>query len=214
MSLIINEIFQSIQGESSFAGLAFAFIRLSGCNLRCRHCDTRYAYDEGTQWPLDHIIRQIARINCPRVTVTGGEPLLQAATPDLIARLLDQGRLVTLETNGSLDIGPVDPRCIKILDIKCPSSGMHEQNHWDNLALLSPHDEVKFVVADRDDFDFACQNAQNLRGRIPADHLLFSPVHGVLSPTQLARWMLDAHIEGRLQIQLHKYLWPNMERGV
>ena len=214
MQLIINELFHSVQGESSFVGLPFVFIRLTGCNLRCRHCDTRYAYDEGTSWPLDRILRRVARFDCPRVTVTGGEPLAQAMTPHLITALLDRGWLVTLETNGSMNVAPVDPRCIKILDIKCPSSGMHDQNRLDNLTLLTPQDQVKFVVADKSDFDFACQKLPAVQNQLPAGHILFSPVHGELSPEELARWMLDERIEGRLQIQLHKYLWPATERGV
>lgn len=212
--MLINEIFHSIQGESSFAGLPFVFIRLTGCNLRCRHCDTRYAYEDGTPWELDRILRQVTHFNCPRVTVTGGEPLLQEMTPRLITELLDKGWIVTLETNGSLDIAPVDRRCIKIVDVKCPSSGMHDSNCWDNLGRLNYQDQVKFVVADKVDFDFACEKASVVHNQIPVEHILFSPAHGVLAPNQLARWMLEGRIEARLQIQLHKYLWPSAERGV
>lgn len=214
MTLIINEIFHSIQGESSLAGLPFVFVRLTGCNLRCRHCDTRYAYDEGGPWPVSRIIDQVAGFHCPRVTVTGGEPLMQATTPHLITRLLDRGWLVTLETNGSMDVEPVDPRCIKIVDVKCPSSGMHDHNLWGNLAHLNPQDQVKFVVADKADFAFAREKAADLDGRVPVGQILFSPVHGVLPPERLARWMIEDRVEGRLQLQLHKYLWPDKQRGV
>jgi len=214
MSLMLNEIFYSIQGESTWAGLPFVFIRLSGCNLRCRYCDTRYAYDEGSPWELEAVVKQVARFQCRRITVTGGEPLLQEKTPALVTRLIDQGYRVTLETNGSLDIGRVEERCIKVMDIKSPSSGMQAHNRWANLELLSRQDEVKFVLADRDDFEFACEKTALLGKRIPAGHTLFSPAHGVLPPEQLARWMLEVRVAARLQIQLHKYIWPQVSRGV
>lgn len=214
MALIVNEIFHSIQGESSLAGLPFVFVRLTGCNLRCRDCDTRYAYGEGTPWSVERIVDHVTRFSCRRITVTGGEPLTQATTPQLIARLLDEDWLVTLETNGSMDVAPVDPRCIKIIDVKCPSSGMQDRNRWDNLKQLNPQDQIKFVIADRSDFDFACKKVAAVGDRISASQILFSPVHGILPPEQLADWMLETHIEARLQIQLHKYLWPDIQRGV
>ena len=214
MTLIVNEIFHSIQGESSLAGLPFVFVRLTGCNLRCRHCDTKYAYDEGTPWSVERIVGHATRFSCRRITVTGGEPLTQAMTPQLIAQLLDQDLLVTLETNGSMDVASVDPRCIKIVDVKCPSSGMHERNLWNNLKHLNQQDQIKFVIADKPDFDFACEKAATVGDRIPAGQILFSPVHGILPPEQLAGWMLETRMEARLQIQLHKYLWPAIQRGV
>jgi 7-carboxy-7-deazaguanine synthase len=214
MPLIINEIFHSIQGESSYAGLPFVFVRLAGCNLRCRYCDTRYAYEEGTPWELDRILGHLARFHCRRVTVTGGEPLLQEMTSGLISALIAQEYLVTLETNGSLDIGQVDPRCVKIMDIKCPSSGMQTHNRWDNLTQLSAADQIKFVVADKIDFDFACQAVSAQPRPLPPGHILFSPAHGALEPRRLAQWMIEARIEARLQLQLHKYIWPDVVRGV
>jgi 7-carboxy-7-deazaguanine synthase len=214
MTLMVNEIFFSIQGESSWAGLPFVFVRLTGCNLRCRYCDTRYAYAEGTLWEIEAILERTAQFFCNRVTLTGGEPLSQPACPALVSGLIDRGFIVTLETNGSLDIGCVDRRCIKIMDIKCPSSGMQDHHRWANLDLLCTEDQVKFVIADKTDFDYARNAIGHIGQRVPAAHLLLSPAHGVMPAEQLARWMLDAHVEARLQIQLHKYVWPFRQRGV
>ena len=214
MVLMVNEIFYSIQGESSWAGLPFVFVRLTGCNLRCRYCDTRYAYEEGTAWSIDAILENVSRFACRRVTLTGGEPLLHSECPELVSRLLSQGFLVTMETNGSQDIGRVDRRCIKIMDLKCPSSDMQAHNRWENLELLSPDDEVKFVVADPADLEFARMAIARIGDRIPATHLLLSPAHGEMDMQHLAQWMLDAHVEARLQVQLHKIVWPTWQRGV
>jgi 7-carboxy-7-deazaguanine synthase len=214
MALMVNEIFHSIQGESSWAGLPFVFVRLTGCNLRCRYCDTRYAYTEGSPWSIDAILDRFSRLACRRVTLTGGEPLLQPELPELVSRLLSHGFIVTLETNGSQDIGRVDRRCIKIMDLKCPSSGMQAHNRWENLELLSPDDEVKFVVADPADLEFARLAIARIGDRIPATHRLLSPAHGEMDMQQLAQWILDAHVEARLQVQLHKIVWPTRQRGV
>lgn len=214
MSLTISEIFPSIQGESSWAGLPFVFVRLTGCNLRCRYCDTRYAYDEGRTMSLDTVVRRVADFGCPRVTLTGGEPLLQASTPELAGALSDRGYIVTVETNGSLDIGVLDARCHRIMDIKCPSSGMQHHHRWANLDLLTPRDEVKFVVADRDDFQYALDILPRLANRPAAAQILFSPAHGILPPRQLADWLLETRTDARLQLQLHKILWPDQDRGV
>ena len=210
----VNEIFYSLQGESTWVGLPFVFVRLTGCNLRCRYCDTRYAYDQGEPMSMEAILQQVAAFGCSRVTLTGGEPLLHAQAPALVAALLDRGYRVTVETNGSLDIGPLDARCIRIMDIKCPSSGMQAHNRWANLPLLGPADEVKFVVADRADFQFALDALPRLADNIPPDRRLFSPVNDLLPARQLADWMLSARVEARMQIQLHKALWPNITRGV
>lgn len=214
MSLTISEIFPSIQGESSWAGLPFAFVRLTGCNLRCRYCDTRYAYEGGRTMNVDAILQRVADFGCSRVTLTGGEPLLQAATPQLAEALSDRGYTVTVETNGSLDIGVLDRRCHRIMDIKCPSSGMQHQHRWANLDLLTPRDEVKFVVADRDDFQYALDIMPRLANRVAAERILFSPVQGILPPRQLANWLLETRTQARLQLQLHKILWPDQDRGV
>lgn len=214
MTLKINEIFYSIQGESTWAGLPFVFVRLSGCNLRCRYCDTQYAYVQGDAISIDAVLRKVAAFACPRVTLTGGEPLLQDRTPALAARLLENGYQVTIETNGSLDIGALDRRCIRIVDIKCPSSGMRAHNRMSNLRFLNPHDQVKFVLADRADFDFALEQIELLGNAVPSGNILFSPVHKVLDGARLAQWMLEAHVQARLQMQLHKILWPDIQRGV
>jgi 7-carboxy-7-deazaguanine synthase len=214
MTLMINEIFCSIQGESSWSGLPFVFVRLTGCNLRCHYCDTRYAYDEGTVWEMARILENVEQYRCPRVTLTGGEPLLQEQTPALIDRLISSGFTVTLETNGSQDIGRVDPRCIKIMDLKGPSSGMLHHNRMENIHILGPRDEVKIVIGDRDDFEFALDAAPEIRRRLPAGQFLLSPVQGRLPVAQLAQWMLDARVDARLQIQLHRQIWPGTDRGV
>ncbi|MBT8341868.1 MAG: radical SAM protein [Desulfatitalea sp.] len=214
MPIMVNEIFYSIQGESIMSGLPYVFVRLSGCNLQCRYCDTRHAWDEGTPWEIAQILTHIARYQCLRVLVTGGEPLLQEQTLELIRRLLAKDYDVSLETNGSKDISRVAVRCQRIMDFKCPSSGMQAHNRMTNLSHLMPWDQVKFVIADREDFDFACGLLPTVSQRLGPGQILFSPAHPALPATQLANWMLDAHVEARLQIQLHKYLWPNQERGV
>lgn len=214
MALMVNEIFYSIQGESSWMGLPFVFVRLTGCNLRCHYCDTRYAYEQGAAWSIAAIEDQVNRFACGRVTLTGGEPLLQPECPELVSRLLARGIMVTLETNGTQDIGRVERRCIKVMDLKCPSSGMQAHNRWANLELLTSNDEVKFIIADRTDFEFALTAMARIGNRIPAKHLLLSPAHGEIDIAQLAQWMLDARVEARMQVQLHKIVWPSRDRGV
>lgn len=211
MSLTVSELFYSLQGESLYAGLACSFVRLTGCNLRCAHCDTRYAYEGGTSMEVADIIYEISRLKCSLVEITGGEPLLQKETPLLIQRLLSNGYRVLLETNGTLDISSVDKACIKIVDVKCPSSGESQKNDPDNLNRLNSQDQVKFVISDRNDYLFARQIARQI-STVPSDHILFSPTHNVLAPAMLARWMLDDHLPARLHLQLHKILWGE-ERG-
>jgi 7-carboxy-7-deazaguanine synthase len=214
MALLINEIFYSIQGESTWSGLPCGFVRLSQCNLRCRYCDTIYAYEGGDFMEIKDVLKRLRPYHCAHVTITGGEPLLQKETPALVKDLIQNGFNVSMETNGSLDIGLVDDRCIKVMDLKCPSSGMQAYNRTENLMRLGPLDQVKFVISNATDFEFAHQEADRLSGAVQADRILFSPVHGLLPSSDLARWMLDAHTHGRLQIQLHKYLWPEIDRGV
>jgi 7-carboxy-7-deazaguanine synthase len=213
--LRVNEIFFSIQGESSHAGRPCVFIRLTGCNLRCTYCDTRYAYEEGSSWELSDIEREIRPFRCRLVEVTGGEPLLQAETPELVRRLLEDGYTVLVETNGSRDIGVVDDRCTRIVDVKCPSSGQSDTNRLENLEIITPNDEVKFVIGERGDFDYATAIVSahlSCRGGLKPP--LFSPVFGRLNPETLARWILEDHLDVRLQIQLHKWIWGPEERGV
>ncbi|MHB9097603.1 MAG: radical SAM protein [Syntrophales bacterium] len=215
MPLRVNEIFFSIQGESSHAGRPCAFIRLAGCNLRCSYCDTRYAYEEGSMLEISAIERQVSSFGSRLVEITGGEPLLQAETPELIRTLLDRRFTVLLETNGSLDIGIIDERCIRIVDVKCPSSGESGKNRLDNLALITPNDEVKFVIADRADYDYAKGIiAAHLSCRDGLKPPLLSPIFGRIDPESLARWILEDHLDVRLQIQLHKVIWGAEKRGV
>lgn len=214
MDLVVNEIFYSLQGESVYAGLPCVFVRLTGCNLRCRYCDTAYAYDEGAAMPVAQVFNQVEQFGCRLVELTGGEPLIQAATPVLAQQLLDAGYTVLVETNGSLDIDRVDRRCSRIMDLKCPSSGEAARNDPANLKRLSANDQLKLVIGDRDDFVFAKAMLSRLPASFPMERVIFSPVYNRLSPARLARWLLDSRIQARLQVQLHKVLWPDQERGV
>jgi 7-carboxy-7-deazaguanine synthase len=211
--LRINEIFCSIQGEGTRAGLRCAFVRLTGCHLRCRWCDTAYAFTEGDWMSLDEILAQVRRYDCPTVEITGGEPLLQRGVYPLMTQLADESETVLLETSGALSIAAVDPRVVRIMDVKCPSSGEAQRNHWPNLDLLTPRDEVKFVLADRGDYDWARDVVRryDLIRRCP---VIFAPVQGVLPPADLAAWVLDDRLDVRLGLQLHKLLWPAVTRGV
>ena len=213
MTLMVNEIFYSIQGESIYSGRPCIFVRLTGCNLRCTYCDTRYAYEEGVKMEIAEIIRRVKTYNCRLVEITGGEPLLQFETPLLILNLLENGFEVMMETNGSLDISSVDPRCVKIVDIKCPSSLESEKNDQENLKRLSPEDQIKFVIGSRTDYEYAKKYiGLNLPG-LPGDHILFSPVSGVMPPARLAEWMLEDSLNVRLHLQIQKIIWPDREKG-
>jgi len=215
VSLKVNEIFYSIQGESSFAGLPCVLVRLTGCNLRCSYCDTRYAYEEGTLWNIPAIIDRVSSCQSRLVEITGGEPLLQEETPLLIHGLLDRGYDVLIETNGSKPIRAVDRRCVRIVDIKCPSSGESHNNDYSILDDLTEQDEVKFVVGERNDYEFAKEilSSRILKTRISRPPIL-SPVTQRLYPKNLAEWILDDHLYVRLQLQLHKILWGSDTRGV
>lgn len=212
--LTINEIFHSIQGESSRAGRACVFVRLTACDLRCSWCDTPYAFHEGRKQSIDEVLAEVARYGCDVVEITGGEPLLQDDVYPLMERLMDEGRTVLIETGGHRSIARVPRDVIKIVDVKCPGSGEADRNDWENLSRLAVHDEVKFVIADRADYDFAMDvvRRHDLSSRCAA--VLFSPVHGVLDPRTLAEWMLADRAPARLQLQLHKYIWPVAMRGV
>ena len=214
MDLTVNEIFYSIQGESVHSGLPCVFVRLTGCNLRCRYCDTRYAFSEGQQMTIPEIVARVDAFGGNLVEITGGEPLVQKQTPVLVDELLTGGYQVLMETNGSLDIDRVDRRCSRIMDIKCPSSGEAEANDPDNCERLTANDQVKFVIADHIEFQFATRAMAGLPAVLPADRILFSSVAGQLPAEQLARWMLESRIRARLQVQLHKVIWPNRDRGV
>ncbi|MDY6822410.1 MAG: radical SAM protein [Thermodesulfobacteriota bacterium] len=206
MNLTVNEIFYSIQGESLSAGLACVFVRLAGCNLACHYCDTDYAKTEGSLMPLDRIIQRVKAYNCNRVAITGGEPLLQAHTPILVNRLLELDFRVLMETNGSLDIARITPACTRIVDIKCPGSGMAAHNHMANIHHLHAGDQVKFVITDRADYEFARATMPAIK-TIPPGNVLFSPAYGMLSSAELAEWMLGDNLTVRLHLQLHKTIW-------
>jgi 7-carboxy-7-deazaguanine synthase len=212
--LTINEIFHSIQGESTHVGRPCVFVRLTACDLRCSWCDTPYAFHEGRKMSLDEILAEVRGYECRLVEITGGEPLLQADVYPLMQRLLDEGYSVLLETGGHRSIAEVPTAVTRIVDVKCPGSGEAEKNHWPNLDLLTPKDEVKFVIRDRADYEFARDlvHRHGLQGRCAA--ILFSPVHGVLAPKDLARWILEDRLPARLQLQAHKYVWGADARGV
>jgi 7-carboxy-7-deazaguanine synthase len=212
--LTVYEIYKSIQGESTRAGLPCTFVRLAACDLRCVWCDTPYAFTGGRKMSIDEVITAVDALGCKLVELTGGEPLLQAEASALMARLIDRGYTVLLETGGHVPITTVPDDVVAIVDVKCPGSGEAHRMHWPNLDELSVHDEVKFVLADRADFDYACDvvRRHDLSSRTAA--VLFSPVHGILAPEELARWILDAGIAVRLQLQTHKYIWDPETRGV
>lgn len=211
--LRINEIFHSIQGESTHAGRPCVFVRLTGCNLRCVWCDTAYAFHDGAALSVDDVIDRVAAYGCDLVEITGGEPLLQPEAVDLMRALLDRGLEVLLETGGSLPIDVVPVGVKRIVDLKCPGSGEAERNVWRNLDGLRAGDEIKFVIADRDDYEWAAEVVRS-RGLADKATVLFSPVHDRLPGGELARWVLSDALPVRVQLQLHKHLWPGVLRGV
>jgi 7-carboxy-7-deazaguanine synthase len=214
VKLTVNEIYLSIQGESTYAGRPCVFVRLTACDLRCSWCDTTYAFTEGRKRPLDEVVDEVLAFDCPLVEITGGEPLLQKETPTLMERLLAAGKTVMVETGGHLSIASVPAAVVKIVDVKCPGSGEAHKMHWANLDLLAPHDEVKFVIKDRADYEYARDVVQRYELEKRAAALLFSPVHGVQDPKTLSEWILADKLPVRLQLQLHKYIWEPTTRGV
>jgi 7-carboxy-7-deazaguanine synthase len=216
-TLVLNEIFYSIQGESTFAGQPCVFVRLTGCDLRCTYCDTEYAFYEGKRRTVQSIIDEVAKHPCRLVEVTGGEPLLQKRVHLLMSRLCDLSYTVLIETSGAHDIAPIDPRVHRIMDLKCPTSGESDRNRMENLPLLGPRDEVKFVIGSREDYDWAKAQVQagmpGWADRVNA--ILFSPVFGKITPLDLATWtMADALPRVRMQLQMHKLIWEPNQRGV
>ncbi|MGB2287935.1 MAG: 7-carboxy-7-deazaguanine synthase QueE [Porticoccaceae bacterium] len=206
-SLRITEIFHSLQGETSTTGLPTVFIRLTGCPLRCGYCDTAYAFEGGIKMTLSEIMQTVGDYGARYVTVTGGEPLAQPQSIDLLRQLCDAGYKVSLETSGAMSIAGVDPRVIKIVDLKTPGSGEVGRNLYDNIPLLLPHDEVKFVICDRQDYDWCCMKMDDLRIADRVAEVLFSPSQGELAPKQLAEWILQDGLDVRMQLQTHKYIW-------
>jgi 7-carboxy-7-deazaguanine synthase len=212
--LTVNEIFHSIQGESTFAGEPCVFVRLTGCDLRCSWCDTVYAFHEGRKMSVEDVVAEVQRYNCPTVEVTGGEPLLQRDVYPLMNRLLGMGKTVLLETGGHRSIEAVPVGVIRVVDVKCPGSGEAEKMDWCNLQRLTDTDQVKFVINDRADYEYAraVVDREQLAGRVAA--VLFSPVHGVMDPGELAKWILADALPVRLQLQAHKFIWGPETRGV
>jgi 7-carboxy-7-deazaguanine synthase len=212
--LTINEIFHSIQGESTHAGRPCVFVRLTACDLRCSWCDTPYAFTEGRKMSVDEVVDQVRDYGCDVVEITGGEPLLQKDVYPLMERLLDEGRTVMIETGGHLSADEIPAGVVRVMDIKCPGSGESAKVHWPNLERLRSSDELKFVISDRGDYDFAREVVarHDLISKCAA--VLFSPVHGVLDPKRLAEWILADRLAVRLQLQTHKYIWSPETRGV
>ena len=208
----ITEIYQSIQGESSFVGLPCVFVRTTGCDLRCSWCDSEFTFSGGAPMSIDQILEDVESYDCSLVELTGGEPMLQPEIYELATRLADSGRTVLIETGGHRDISRLDPRVIRIMDLKCPASGECEKNLWSNLEHLRPIDEVKFVIAGRNDYDWTLKTIleHRLEGRAK---LLISTAFGMIQPAQVVSWMLEDKLRARFQLQLHKYVWSPEARG-
>lgn len=207
----ITEIFYSLQGESRTVGLPTVFVRLTGCPLRCGYCDTEYAFHGGQKMDIEEIVAKVAAFNPRYVCVTGGEPLAQPNCIPLLTTLCDRGYEVSLETSGAMDISQVDKRVSRVMDLKTPGSGEESKNRYENIELLNAHDQLKFVVCHRDDYDWAKEKLHQhlLNERC---EVLFSPIHGQLQPAELAEWVVEDNLPVRMQIQMHKYLWGE-EKG-
>jgi 7-carboxy-7-deazaguanine synthase len=212
--LTVNEIFHSIQGESTFVGEPCVFVRLTACDLRCSWCDTPYAFHEGQKMSIDEVLRVVDQYDCPTVEITGGEPLLQKDVYPLMSRLLAEGKRVLIETGGHRSIAGVPAGVVRIMDVKCPGSGEAGKMDWTNFEHLTGTDQVKFVIKDRVDYEYARDVVERdrLAGKVGA--ILFSPVHGVLEARQLAEWILGDRLPVRLQLQAHKFIWSPDTRGV
>jgi 7-carboxy-7-deazaguanine synthase len=215
-TLVVHEVYRSVQGESSHAGWPCVFVRLAACHLRCAWCDTPHAFDEGTRRTVDEVAAEAHAFGIERVEVTGGEPLLQPAVQALMTRLCDLGHTVLLETSGSLDIGGVDPRVVRIVDLKCPDSGESARNRWGNVALLTPRDEVKFVLASRRDYEWAraAIREHGLEARCTVLLSVATGIAGAPAAADVVQWLLDDGLAVRFQLQLHKVIWTPETRGV
>jgi 7-carboxy-7-deazaguanine synthase len=212
--LTINEIFHSIQGESTHAGRRCVFVRLTACDLRCSWCDTPYAFHEGRKMSLDEVVAEVERHDCDTVELTGGEPLLQRDVYPLIDRLLERGKLVLIETGGHISLERVPAAVRTIMDVKCPGSGEAGRTDWSNLDRLDDNDEVKFVIRDRADYEYARDVVGRHALQTKVHAVLFSPVHGVMDPKTLSEWVLDDRLPVRVQLQVHKYIWTPETRWV
>jgi len=211
--LLVHEIYRSIQGESTFAGLPCVFVRTAVCDLRCAWCDTPHAFNRGERVPRAEVLRQVLAFDCPLVELTGGEPLLQPEVLPLMTELCDAGKTVLLETSGAHDVGPVDPRVHVVMDLKCPDSGEGGRNYWPNLDRLKPTDQIKFVIASRRDWDWTVDTVRThrLAGRFTC---LVSASFGDVTPVHLVEWLLASGLNIRMQLQMHKYIWDPAARGV
>jgi 7-carboxy-7-deazaguanine synthase len=213
-SLKINEIYQSIQGESTWVGLPCVFVRLTFCDLRCTYCDTEYAFYEGKKQTLAEIAEAVIKFECPLVEITGGEPLLQKNILPLMSTLADAGCTVLLETSGAHDISPVDPRVHRIMDLKTPGSGEVERNLWSNIDHLTTRDEVKFVIGSREDYEWSRDQVRRFSLPARCGAVLFSPIFGRIEPRQIVEWILEDGLDVRFQLQMHKFIWTPTQRGV
>jgi 7-carboxy-7-deazaguanine synthase len=213
-TLTINEIYHSIQGESSWVGRPCVFVRLTFCNLRCNYCDTEYAFYEGKKRTLDEILETVASFGCPLVEITGGEPLLQKSVLPLMTMLCDSGYTVLLETSGAHGISTVDPRVHRIMDLKTPGSGEVDKNLWSNIDHLTLRDEVKFVMGTREDYEWACEKVRRYDLASRCHGVLFSPIFGRIDPRQIVEWILEDKLNVHFQLQIHKFIWSPTERGV
>jgi len=211
--LKVNEIYHSIQGESSKSGLHCVFIRLTYCNLRCAYCDTEYAFYEGEDKSIEEIINEVKKYNCKLVEVTGGEPLVQKECLDLMKKLCDEGFDVMLETGGSLSIKDIDERVMVVMDLKCPSSKMEKKNLYENINFLKPEDELKFVIGNREDYDWSKEIISRY-DLLDKCEILFSAVFDELEPVTLVNWIIEDKLDVRFQLQMHKYIWQPETKGV
>ncbi len=214
LQLTVNEIYASIQGESTWAGLRCVFVRLTACDLRCTYCDTAYAFYQGTRRPFDEVLEEVLSHDCPLVELTGGEPLLQKGALPLMKALCDAGRTVLIETSGAHDISKIDPRVHRIMDLKTPDSGECGRNLWSNIEHLTKRDEVKFVIGSRVDYEWAREQVHKFDLTNRVQTVLFSPVFGKIQPVDIVNWILGDKLDVRFQLQLHKFIWDPKERGV
>lgn len=214
MTLKVNEVYSSIQGESSWAGWPCVFIRLTACDLRCTYCDTAYAFYDGKKRLVSDILAEVLALDCPMVEVTGGEPLLQKNVIPLMTQLCDAGKTVLIETSGAHDIAKIDPRVHRIMDLKTPSSGECARNLWSNLEHLTKRDEVKFVIGSREDYEWSRDQVRTHSLAEKCGCVLFSPIFGKIEPREIVDWIIADKLPVRFQLQMHKFIWPPMQRGV
>ena len=213
-TLTINEIYESIQGESTWAGERCVFVRLTFCDLRCTYCDTEYAFYKGTKRPVDEVLAEVLAVDCPLVEITGGEPLLQKNVLPLMTALCDAGRTVLIETSGAHDISTIDPRVHRIMDLKTPGSGECARNLTSNIPHLTKRDEVKFVIGSREDYEFSREQVRTHNLAARCGTVLFSPIFGRIEPRQIVEWILEDKLPVRFQLQMHKFIWDPKQKGV